>query len=98
MEKKLGLETASLATFTDLTLSRNPFRVKAYEEIAKYYEHRERNFTMALECVHAARAIEDLPALEVRESRLRARTERTAKQLRLAKVRRRTRRLPVAGS
>jgi hypothetical protein len=97
MEKKLGLETASLATFTDLTLARNPFRVKAYEEIAKYYEHRERNFTMALECVHAARAIEDSPALKARESRLRARTERTAKQLRLAKVRRRTRILPVSG-
>jgi len=98
MEKKLGLEAASLATFTDLTLSRNPFRVKAYEEIAKYYEHRERNFTMALECVHAARAIEDSPSLEARESRLRARTERTAKQLRFTKARRRNRLLPVSGS
>ncbi len=74
--------------------------MKALEEIAKYYEHRERNFTMALECVHAARAIEDSPALEAREVCLIAGPthERTAKQLRLTKVRRRGRVRPVAGS
>ena len=50
LEKKLGLEHAALATFTDLSLSPNPFQARAYEELAKHYEHRERNYRMALEC------------------------------------------------
>ena len=98
LEKKLGREAESLATFTDLTLSRNPWRVKAYEEVAKYYEHRERNFAMALECVRAARATADSVALATRESRLTARTERTAKQLRLSAMARPVRRRPVRQS
>ena len=70
IEKKLGLEHAALATFTDLTLSPNPFRAKAYEELAKHYEHRERNFAMALECVRAARRTEDSETLANRQARL----------------------------
>jgi len=70
IEKKLGLEHAALATFTDLTLSPNPFRARAYEELAKHYEHRERNFAMALECVRAARRTEDSEALAARQVRL----------------------------
>jgi uncharacterized protein YprB with RNaseH-like and TPR domain len=70
IEKKLGLEHAAVATFTDLTLSPNPFRAKAYEELAKHYEHRERNFTMALECVRAARRTDDSEALAARQTRL----------------------------
>jgi uncharacterized protein YprB with RNaseH-like and TPR domain len=57
MEKKQGLVHAALATFTDLSLSPNPFRVRAYEELARHYEHRERSFAMAIECVYAARQI-----------------------------------------
>ena len=83
LEKKLGRDSESLATFTDLTLQRNPYRARAYEEVAKYYEHRERNFAMALEFVRAARASGDSAALGAREARLQARTERTTKQLRL---------------
>jgi uncharacterized protein YprB with RNaseH-like and TPR domain len=70
IEKKLGREDAAIATFTDLTLSPNPFRGKAYEELAKHYEHRERNFSMALECVRAARRAEDSAALATRQARL----------------------------
>jgi uncharacterized protein YprB with RNaseH-like and TPR domain len=70
IEKKLGLEYAAIATFTDLTLSPNPYRGKAYEELAKHYEHRERNFPMALECVRAARRWEDSEALAARQVRL----------------------------
>ena len=62
LEKKLGLEHAALATFIDLSLSPNPYRVRAYEELAKHYEHREKNFHMALECVRAARELEDTEA------------------------------------
>lgn len=70
IEKKLGQEHAAIATFTDLTLSPNPFQARAYEELAKHYEHRERNMTMALECVREARRIEDSGALAARQVRL----------------------------
>jgi hypothetical protein len=72
MEKKQGLLHAALATFTDLSLSPNPFRVRAYEELARHYEHRERSFAMAIECVRAAREIEDSDALQKRHRRLEA--------------------------
>jgi uncharacterized protein len=70
IEKKLGLDHAALATFTDLSLSPNPYRARAYEELAKHYEHRERNYAMAPECVRAARLAEDSPALALRQQRL----------------------------
>ena len=70
IEKKLGLEFAAVATFTDLSLSPNAYRVKAYEELAKHYEHRERNFSMAMECVRAARDVEDSEALAAGPARL----------------------------
>jgi uncharacterized protein len=72
LEKKLGLEHAAVATFTDLSLSPNLFRARAYEELAKHYEHRERNFRMALECTRAARAVEDSETLAARQRRLEA--------------------------
>jgi len=72
MEKKQGLMHAALATFTDLSLSPNPFRVRAYEELAMHYEHRERSFAMAIECVRAARRIADSDALRKRHERLEA--------------------------
>jgi tetratricopeptide (TPR) repeat protein len=72
IEKKQGLLHAAVATFTDLSLSPNPFRVRAYEELAMHYEHRERSFPMALECVRAARNIADSEALRKRHLRLEA--------------------------
>jgi uncharacterized protein YprB with RNaseH-like and TPR domain len=83
LEKKLGLEHAAIATFTDLTISPNPFRVRAYEELAKHYEHRDRNFSMALECVRAARAVEDSETLAARQRRLEKRVASSSKQPRL---------------
>ena len=70
IEKKLGWLEAAVATFSDLSLSRNTFQVKAYEELAKHYEHKERNAGMALECVRAARRVEDSEALGLRQARL----------------------------
>ena len=70
IEKKLGWLDASVATFEDLTASRNPYQVKAYEELAKHYEHKTRNNALALECVVAARSIEDSEALAARQLRL----------------------------
>ena len=79
LEKKLGLEYAALATFTDLSLSPNPYRVRAYEELAKYYEHREKNFPMALECVRAARSLQDSETRANRQRRLEAKCARRAR-------------------
>jgi len=55
-------------------------RTRAYEELSKHYEHRERNFPMALECARAARALEDSEALELRQRRLEAKCARTTRQ------------------
>jgi hypothetical protein len=83
IEKKQGLPHAALATFTDLSLSPNPFRVRAYEELARHYEHSERSFTMAIECVRAARQIADSDALRKRHARLEAKSAGKAGRLRL---------------
>ena len=80
IEKKQGQLHAAVATFTDLSISPNPFRVKAYEELAMHYEHRERNFSMAIECVRAARQIADSPDLQKRQSRLEAKSAGAGRQ------------------
>ena len=69
-EKKLGRESATVAVFTDLAGCSNPYRVNAYEELAKYFEHRERNHSMALEMTRSAMRYGHTPALKKREERL----------------------------
>ncbi len=86
MEKKLGLDAAALATFSDLSLSPNPFRSQAYAELAKHYERRERNFPMALECIRAARGVEDSESLASRARRLEAQCAKANRQPRLRGV------------
>ena len=88
LEKKLGNDQASVAMFTDLAASRNAFQVRAFEELAKYYEHRERNYAMALEMTRSAQVLEGATEIDRRVERLRTR---------LAKVRgrKRTARLPL---
>jgi len=83
LEKKLGLAHAAVATFTDLSLSPNAFRARACEELAKHYEHREKNYRMALECVIAARAAGDSEGLALRQRRLEARCAKATRQPRL---------------
>ncbi|MFN3322499.1 MAG: ribonuclease H-like domain-containing protein [Bryobacteraceae bacterium] len=73
IEKRQGREQAALAVFSDLAAARNPYRVAALEELAKHYEHRERNYAMALEMTCLALSLEDTPALRRRETRLRTR-------------------------
>jgi uncharacterized protein len=84
LEKKLGLEHAALATFTDLSLSPNPYRARAYDELAKHYEHREKNLSMALECVRAARQLEDTGARANRHRRLEAKCSKRPASARFA--------------
>src|ERR1022692_3685687 len=77
MEKKLGRAAAALASMTELAASRNPYRARALEALAKHYEHAERNCAMALEMTRAALDIEVSPALERRALRLKTRLEKT---------------------
>jgi hypothetical protein len=70
LEKRLGHGAAALAVFADLAASPNPFRGPALEELAKHYEHAERNFALALEFTRAALGLADTPALRKREARL----------------------------
>jgi hypothetical protein len=77
MEKKLGRDDAALAAVTELAGTRNPYRVRALEALAKHYEHRERNYAMALEMTRTARELEDTPAVRRREMRLKGRLQRS---------------------
>jgi len=83
LRKKLGLWELAVQGFTELTLSRNPCRTRAWEELAKYYEHRERNWTMALEMTLAGLQCEESPELRARETRLRGRVVRKPAKLKL---------------
>jgi len=70
LEKKVGREHVALPIFTELTASRNPWRAQAFAELAKYYEHRERNYALALEMTLSALGIEESEALRNRVARL----------------------------
>jgi uncharacterized protein YprB with RNaseH-like and TPR domain len=76
LEKRLGRDQAALAAVAELAASRNPYRVRALEHLAKHYEHRERNYTMALEMTRTALSFEESPELRRRELRLEARVNR----------------------
>ena len=70
LEKKLGRENAALPVLAELAACRNAFRAAAYTELAKYYEHRERNYAMALEMTRNALEIDRSEALARRLARL----------------------------
>ncbi|SRR5579883_62838 len=70
LEKRLGNREAARAGFAELAASRNPYRARAYEELAKHYEHRERDYAAALQMAREARALEDTPEIRRREQRL----------------------------
>jgi hypothetical protein len=70
IEKKRGRHEAAMPVLTDLAMSRSRYRALAYEELAKHYEHREKNHTMALEMTKAALAVEEREGLRRRERRL----------------------------
>jgi uncharacterized protein YprB with RNaseH-like and TPR domain len=70
LEKKRGNHAAAVTAFSDLSTCRNPYRVRALEELAKHYEHHEKNLSMALEFTLAAIEIEDAEELRRRQARL----------------------------
>jgi len=75
MEKRAGRVEAALGVMTDLAASRNPYRAKALEELAKHYERREKNYAMAMEMTTVALALGDTDRLRKREERLRKKLE-----------------------
>ena len=76
VEKRLGREEAALAAVTELAESRNPYHLRALEELAKHYEHRARDYTAALEMASRALAIEDTPEMRRRAERLKGKMDR----------------------
>ena len=76
IERRAGRDDAALALLTELAAARNPYRVRAFEEIAKHYEHREKNYAMALEMTRNALLFADTPEIRRREDRLKARLAR----------------------
>jgi uncharacterized protein YprB with RNaseH-like and TPR domain len=70
LERRLGAHDAAVALYSDLAAIRNEHRVEALEALAKHYEHRERNFAMALEFTEAACALEPTGQLQKRRDRL----------------------------
>lgn len=70
VERRLERMTEALVIWTDLSQSKNAYRPEALVELAKYYEHKEKNFFMALECTLAARKLRDSVELQHRQGRL----------------------------
>jgi len=77
LDRKLGADQRAVAAWTELASARNPYRVKALEELAKYEEHRGKNAAKALEWTRAALEIEDTAELRNREARLLRRLHKT---------------------
>ncbi len=70
LEKRLERPHAALQIFTELAGCGNEYRVCALEELAKFYEHEERNYGVALEFTKRAIACETSSALHHRKARL----------------------------
>lgn len=70
IEKKLSRPDAALAIFVELAGCRNEFRVRALEELAKFYEHSEKNLVMALDFTYQALSFTATAALLQRKDRL----------------------------
>jgi uncharacterized protein YprB with RNaseH-like and TPR domain len=81
LERRAGRHDAHLAVITELTESRNPYRARALEALAKHYEHRERNYTMALDLTLAALSLAESPTCRKREQRLRKKVTAAAAKL-----------------
>jgi hypothetical protein len=76
IEKKLGRRAAALKIYTELAGCRNDQRVGALEELAKYYEHDEKNYGVALEFTRQALEFERTETLVKRKDRLERRLAR----------------------
>lgn len=73
LEKRRGNAAGALALFEELAGCRNRHQVAALTELAKHYEHVERDYSRALEYTMQALEIAAAPELERRRERLRRR-------------------------
>ena len=69
-EKKLGRPEAALCAFTELASCRNDYRAAALAELAKFYEHQQRDYRLALHFTNEALLHETAPGLLQRKARL----------------------------
>ena len=76
LEKRLERPHAALHVLTEIAGCCNEYRACALEELAKYYEHEERNYAVALEFTAQALSFESTPALAHRQARLQRRLAR----------------------
>jgi hypothetical protein len=83
IEKRLGRSAAAVAAFTELASTRNSHRIAALEELAKHYEHRERNHAIALEFTLTALEFDETAELRRRADRLKRRLEKSRTTRRL---------------
>lgn len=77
VERKRERHAAKAAILEDLIACRNPYRGKAYEELAKHFERVEKNFERALELTGQALRLEPNESLEKRRLRLEKRLARS---------------------
>jgi len=82
LEKRLGRHPRAVEAFRNLTFSRNPYRGRAFEELAKYYERGERNYALALEMTRSALALMDTAPMRRREQRLSRRIAKAGGEMR----------------
>jgi len=76
MERKLERHDAAVALWSELSTLRNPWQAQALERLAIHFEHRERNWSMALEMTLAALELEQSETLRKRHLRLQKKTIR----------------------
>jgi hypothetical protein len=83
LERKQGRRDSAVALWSELAGCRNPHQAAALVELAKHYEHHEKNFAMALDFVNAALAAGETDELAKRRDRLQrlAKAPRTARLL-----------------
>ena len=70
LERKVGKRDAQLRLLRDLSRVGNMYRAAAFEELAKHYEHRERDYSRALEMTRSAQRYAPSQRLRHRENRL----------------------------
>jgi tetratricopeptide (TPR) repeat protein len=83
LEKKLGRPYAAVAIFTELSNCRNEYRARAFEELAKFYEHKEKNYALALDFTCEAMRFSASDSLTSRKQRLEARIAAAPRRQRL---------------
>ena len=70
LERRTGNFEAQVSLLRSLTRASTEYRARAFEELAKHYEHREKDFDRALEMTRSAQRHGPSEELKHREGRL----------------------------